>query len=60
MVNHLRSFISKLSEIVTPFRELLKKDILWHWSTSQKLAFKQIKCILYDLPILSNFGLNEP
>lgn len=30
--NVLRSFIPNLSEIISPFRELLKTDILFEWT----------------------------
>lgn len=60
MVNYLRGFIPNLAKIVTPFRELLKKDIIWKWTVNQEVVFKQIKNILCNLPTLSNFDLNEP
>lgn len=34
MVNYLREFIPKMSEIISPLRELLKKDKIWVWSES--------------------------
>ncbi|CAI6350058.1 unnamed protein product [Macrosiphum euphorbiae] len=59
MVNYLRGFIPNLSEIVTPFRLLLKKNVLWEWSINQSTAFVKIKNILCEIPSLNNFSLNE-
>jgi len=60
MINYLRGFIPNLSEIITPFRELLKKDIMWYWTVEHKLVFEKIKDILCNFPILHNFNLTEP
>jgi len=46
MINYLRRFIPNLSELVTLFRELLKKDIMWCWNEEHKLVFEKIKEIL--------------
>jgi hypothetical protein len=43
MINYLRGFIPNLSELVTPFRVLLKKDILWEWGLKQQKSFDQLK-----------------
>jgi len=59
MVNYLRGFIPNISEIVTPFRQLLKKDVLWEWTISQNTVFEKIKKILCEKHSLHNFNLNE-
>jgi transposase InsO family protein len=46
MVNHYGKFISKLTERLKPFYQLLKKDIPWTWTASCEQAFKSIKQIL--------------
>ena len=32
MVNYVGKFVPNLSEITLPLRELLKKDVAWHWT----------------------------
>lgn len=59
MINYLRRFIPNLSELVTPFRVLLKKDILWEWGLIQQKSFDQLKEVLCSLPMLSNFNLKD-
>ena len=43
MVNYLGKFISGLSDMTHLLRELLKKDIEWHWSCKHDQAFNKIK-----------------
>lgn len=43
MINYLRQFIPNLSEITSPLRELLKKDIEFQWTNIQKEALIKIK-----------------
>lgn len=59
MINYLRGFIPNLSDLVTPFRVLLKKDISWEWGLIQQKSFAQLKEIFCSLPMLSNFNLKD-
>ena len=45
MVNYVSKFMPSMSEITSPQRELLKKDVTWHWSVHAR-AFEKIKTIL--------------
>lgn len=55
MINYLRAFIPNLSEIITPFRELLKKNILWNWSKQCETVFNNLKEILCEISVLKNY-----
>lgn len=55
MVNYLRNFIPNLSEMVVPFRELLKKNVLWQWNSQCQLAFCKFKEKLGNLCTLKHF-----
>ena len=46
MVNYVSKFVPNMSEITSPLRELLKKDVMWHWSVRHARAFEKIKTIL--------------
>jgi len=54
MINYLRAFIPNLSEIITLFRELLKKNILWNWSKQCETVFNNLKEILCEISVLKN------
>ncbi|KAL4113759.1 hypothetical protein QTP88_017332 [Uroleucon formosanum] len=55
MINYLRAFIPNLSEIITPFREVLKKNILWNWSKQCETVFNNLKEILCEISVLKNY-----
>lgn len=43
MINYLYDHISNLSEIMIPFRILLKNDIKLKWSIKQQESFEKLK-----------------
>lgn len=55
MINYLRSFIPNLSEIIEPWRLLLKKDVIFDWNKNCENSFVIIKEILCKLPTLHAF-----
>ena len=55
MVNYFREFIPNLSELISPFRDLLKKDTSWIWTNSHNDAFNLLKEKVNNSPVLANF-----
>ena len=60
MINYVGKFIPNLAEITKPLRELLKKEIDWHWNKTHEEAVNKIKellisrsCLIFR-PIESN------
>ncbi|KAL9987237.1 hypothetical protein ACROYT_G001509 [Oculina patagonica] len=43
MVNYIGKFIPNLADLTQPLRELLHKEVEWHWSERQEKAFRAIK-----------------
>jgi len=43
MVYYLRDFVPKLSEIISPLRQLLKKDKIWEWNETHSSILKEVK-----------------
>ena len=43
LVNQYARFSSKIAELSRPLRELLRKDVVWHWGDAQRKAFVAIK-----------------
>ena len=51
-VQYLAKFIANLLEITAPLRQLLEKDIPWHWDSEQQSAFKLLKEKVSHAPVL--------
>ena len=60
MVNYLAKFIPGMSEITAPLREILKKNVPWHWTNKHPIAFEKIKEILATDPILKYYDVTKP
>lgn len=52
---YFRKFVKNYATIVAPLTQLLRKDVVWRWTTSQREAVEQIKHILTSRPVLTIF-----
>ena len=61
-VNYVSKFVPNMSEITSPLRELLKKDVMWHWSVRHARAFEKIKTILANPEpgVLTYYDVTKP
>lgn len=59
VVNYVRSFITNLSELTAPLRELLKKNVIFNWTERQTNAFNSIKQQIVNAPILVPFDTSK-
>ena len=59
-VNYLAKFLPKLSDVMEPIRQLIRKDIPWNWGSPQKKAFDMIKNLVKDAPCLKYFDSMKP
>ena len=48
MVNYVAKFAPSVSEVTAPLRELLKKDVAWHWTERHEQSFHDIKYLLTE------------
>jgi len=48
MVNYVAKFLPNISEVTSPLRELLKKDVAWHWTERHEQSFNDIKKLLTE------------
>lgn len=60
MVNYLRKFIPNLANMMSPLRELLKKNVGWLWTGIHEKIFKEIKEFITKAPVLQNFNSALP
>ncbi|XP_063370221.1 uncharacterized protein LOC134658469 [Cydia amplana] len=59
LVTYVGSFIPHLSERTHLLRELLKKDIAWHWDDRHQKCFNELKQCLVSPPVLQYFNLEK-
>jgi len=52
VVNFVRQFISNMSELIGPMRELLKKDALWNWTEKHTKIMEKIKNLISEKTLL--------
>eukprot|EP00105_Crassostrea_gigas_P044027 XP_019928175.1 PREDICTED: uncharacterized protein K02A2.6-like [Crassostrea gigas] len=50
MVTYLAKFAPNLSEITSPLRNLLAKDVLFQWDSAQSKAFDKVKDLITSSP----------
>ena len=60
MVNYLSRFLPSLADVMKPIRKLTHKGEPWIWGTEQDLAFKKVKEMLANAPILAYFNPDVP
>jgi hypothetical protein len=53
LVNYLAKFLSNLSDVIQPLRNLMKKDVPWTWSKTQDQAFLKVKEMVSNTPVLA-------
>ena len=51
IVNNLGKFIPNISGINQPLRQLLQKDIAWHWEEVQQQSFDELKRAITTAPV---------
>ena len=59
LVNHVGKFMLNLSEMTALLRELLVKNVSWHWGNEQDVAFRKIKEVLVSKRCLVYYDVNK-
>lgn len=59
MINYLVSFIENLSQKNQNLRNLLREDVLWHWSPQHESEFNFLKEAIMKAPFLNYFDPNK-
>jgi len=60
MVNNMSKFIPNLANLTRPLRELLHKEVEWHWSERQEKALQTIKEKLTRGVTLQYYDVDKP
>lgn len=59
LTTYLGNFIPSLSQKTLALRELLRKNIEWHWLDIQEKAFIELKEYLTKRPVLNYYSMKE-
>ena len=60
MVQYLAKFLSNMSEVLHPLRELTKKDTPFIWNKKCDQAFGRVKEMITSAPVLTFYDSNKP
>lgn len=60
MVTYLSKFVPNFSALTGQLRQLLKKDVGWHWQEAHSVAFNQVKEAISKDTILQYYDRNKP
>ena len=60
LVNHYHKFIPDMSTLVHPLNRLLMFDAPWAWTETCQVAFKKLKELLLNSPLLAHYDPNKP
>ena len=55
MINYYQNYLPALSTIAEPIHRLLRKSVEWNWGGNQKDAFKTVKKMLSEAPLLVHY-----
>ncbi|KAL1447250.1 hypothetical protein WDU94_013945 [Cyamophila willieti] len=60
MINYLRPFIPHLSDLLVPFRDLLKKSTIFCWNNIHEKQLVKVKDVICNLSLLHTFDFSKP
>jgi hypothetical protein len=59
-IQYLGKFLPNLSTESAPLRQLLEKEIAWHWNQEQEQSFNKLKQMISTAPVLGYFNPTKP
>lgn len=60
LITYVSNFVPNVSEKTSILRELLKKDIAWHWDNRHDKCFEKLKECLSSRPVLQYYDMEKP
>ncbi|XP_052756041.1 uncharacterized protein K02A2.6-like [Galleria mellonella] len=60
LVTYVGKFVPHLSDKTIFLRDILKKDVDWHWDENQERCFLELKNVLSCPPVLQYYSIKEP
>ena len=59
-VQYLAKFLPNMSDVSAPLRQLLHKEVEWHWENEQEKSFQTLKKMCTNAPVLAYFDETKP
>ena len=59
MVHYLGRYVAHLSELTRPHNELLRRDTEWTWGPVQEDAFRKVKRLITEAPVLAFYDVTR-
>ncbi len=60
MVNFIARFAPNISDVTPPLRELIKKNVAFHWLETHEKAFRDLQHLLTDPATLRYYDVAKP
>ncbi|CAB3976953.1 Hypothetical predicted protein [Paramuricea clavata] len=60
MVNFIAKFAPNISDVTAPLRELIKKNVAFHWLETHEKAFRDLQHLLTDPATLRYYDVAKP
>ena len=59
-IQYLAKFMPNMASESTPLRELLEKQVAWHWDQEQGTSFQKLKQMVSSTPVLGYYDPSKP
>ena len=59
-VQYLAKFLPNMSDVSALLRQLLHKEVEWHWENEEKKSFQTLKKMCTNAPVLAYFDETKP
>ena len=59
-IQYLAKFTPNMASESAPPRELLEKEVAWHWDQEQKTSFQKLKQMVSSTPVLDYYDPSKP
>lgn len=59
-IQYLSKFLPNMSDVSAPLRQLLEKNICWHWDNNKEQSFTKLKQMVTQAPVLRYFDVKKP
>ena len=59
-IQYLAKFMPNMASESTPLRELLEKQVAWHWDQEQETSFQKLKQMVSSTPVLGYYDPSKP
>lgn len=59
-IQYLLKFLPSMSNVSTPLRQRLEKNVCWHWNNNNEHSFTKLKHMVTQTPVLGYFDVKKP